>query len=533
MKTNSENIFGRGISLILILVATCLFAAEPTVKTGDLVFQYDFESPDALDVWNKGKNPSITIDAGFNSAHALKVVSPDKNGSSNVVARYRLDLKKYKDCTLLCSAMIKAQDVSKPPNPWNGVKFMLVIDTPSGKKYLHRNAPMGSFDWEAYKFLAQIPQDIQDAELVLGLELTSGVAWFDNIKIQIRRTPVQVVDYKAPATMYKGHDLPRLRGAMIGPLNEQDFIEFGNEWKANHVRWQLTWNGFPHSPADNGDLAAYDKWLSGELDRIDRMLPVCEKAGLMIVIDLHTPPGGRNKSAECNIFYEKRFQDNFIKWWEHIARRYKGKKIVWGYDLMNEPLCGAELGDGCLDWNELALETAKRIRAIDPDHAIIIEPEPWADPASIKNLPPFPIPGVVYSVHMYKPHKFTHQGVYDNNSGIEYPGVIDGIYWDKAQLKKELQPVLEFQKKYNVHIYIGEFSAIRWAPGKSAYNYLSDLIDIFEEYGWDWAYHAFREWDGWSVEHGPDKKVRTKSPVPTDRELLLKSWYSKNRKPVF
>ena len=26
-------------------------------------------------------------------------------------------------------------------------------------------------------------------------------------------------------------------------------------------------------------------------------------------------------------------------------------------------------------------------------------------------------------------------------------------------------------------------------------------IEIFEEYGWDWTYHAFREWNGWSLEH--------------------------------
>ena len=48
-----------------------------------------------------------------------------------------------------------------------------------------------------------------------------------------------------------------------------------------------------------------------------------------------------------------------------------------------------------------------------------------------------------------------------------------------------------------------EFSAVAWAPG--ADQYLRDCISIFEEYGWDWTYHAFREWPGWSVEHeGPD-----------------------------
>jgi hypothetical protein len=81
-----------------------------------------------------------------------------------------------------------------------------------------------------------------------------------------------------------------------------------------------------------------------------------------------------------------------------------------------------------------------------------------------------------------------------------------------------------------VHIYLGEFSAIRWAPGDSAHQYLRDCIDIFEEYGWDWAYHAFREWDGWSVEHGPDRNNRTRMATPTDREQLLRSWFAENEK---
>ena len=56
------------------------------------------------------------------------------------------------------------------------------------------------------------------------------------------------------------------------------------------------------------------------------------------------------------------------------------------------------------------------------------------------------------------------------------------------------------------------------------------MIDIFEENGWDWAYHAFREWDGWSVEHGPDPNDRSRSKTPTDREQLLRSWFEKNAK---
>jgi hypothetical protein len=93
-----------------------------------------------------------------------------------------------------------------------------------------------------------------------------------------------------------------------------------------------------------------------------------------------------------------------------------------------------------------------------------------------------------------------------------------------------MQPAIEFQKKYNVHLYVGEFSAIRWAPNHSAHRYLKDCIDIFEAHGWDWSYHAFREFHGWSVEHGDDRQDTQPAREPTDRELLLRAAFAKNQK---
>ena len=100
------------------------------------------------------------------------------------------------------------------------------------------------------------------------------------------------------------------------------------------------------------------------------------------------------------------------------------------------------------------------------------------------------------------------------------------------QLEAALQPAVDFQRRYGVHIYIGEFSAIRWAPDGSAYRYLKDLIEIFEAHDWDWSYHAFREWDGWSVEHGSNPDDHRRSAIPTDREKLLRAWFAKNQKPA-
>ena len=71
------------------------------------------------------------------------------------------------------------------------------------------------------------------------------------------------------------------------------------------------------------------------------------------------------------------------------------------------------------------------------------------------------------------------------------------------------------------------FSCIRWAPG--ADQYVKDLIDLFEEYGWDWSYHAFREWQGWSAEHSDDPAVMDPVPTTGRKEVLLKA-FEKNGK---
>ena len=59
------------------------------------------------------------------------------------------------------------------------------------------------------------------------------------------------------------------------------------------------------------------------------------------------------------------------------------------------------------------------------------------------------------------------------------------------------------------------------------------MNNLFEEQGWDWAYHAFREWSGWSVEHTTDRANTQPSKQPTQRQKLLLQWFAKNRKPAW
>jgi len=439
-------------------------------RSDEVVYETDFDSPTAAEEFAGIGAPGVSLTAGRNGSRALYVEVPGSQGPGHRNAQVSLPVKALRGARLKIEATVRAEGVSRPPNPWNGIEVMLHTVGPSGQQWQQQNSVFGTFDWKPVQFLATVPADASEATLVLGLEAVTGRVWIDDVKVTVIRRRRSTEGPPKVGPVYKGHDLARLRGAMIGPrVGTEDLRVLGGQWKANHVRWQLIWGGFPHGPADDGDLEAYHGWIDSELARLDALLPVCREVGLCVLIDLHTPPGGRNEAKECQLFKEPRFQEAFIEVWEKIAKRYRGNATVWGYDLVNEPVEGI-LGDGAMDWHTLATKTARRIRELDPDHAIIVEPAPWGSPASLEYFKPIDVDRVVYSVHMYQPHRFTHQGVYDSPVGAVYPGEIDGRHWDKEALRQALKPARDYQRDYGVHIYIGEFSAIRWAPGSSAHD---------------------------------------------------------------
>ena len=64
---------------------------------------------------------------------------------------------------------------------------------------------------------------------------------------------------------------------------------------------------------------------------------------------------------------------------------------------------------------------------------------------------------------------------------------------------------------------------------KNALQYLKDCMELFEEYGWDWSYHAFREWAGWSVEHAGSTRKTIRRIGDTDRKQVLLDFLKRNK----
>ncbi len=522
----SRSIRFRIVAGVLTLFFLALFLSPVPVfaeQTG--VFEANFDGPEPLARWQGGVGKLEAIPG----QEGLSLVIENWNTSSGATLQIELPADRLAGQIVTLEARVRAESLSKPPQSWNGVKVMLVVETEKGADYPQIPFPPEKFDFLNGTVSFRALPALRKATLVVGIERAAGKVWFDDLRVLTGRKGTQTA---SPKAFDRGHGLNRTRGVMAGPtFREGDLDTLAREWGANQIRWQLNWEPMKEAEEWAQDTAAFDKWLDSALVECDKALAAAERLNLKVLVDLHTPPGGRAEGGRCRLFTDVRYQETFLRAWDRIATRYKGRSVVYAYDLLNEAVEGV-VAPGAKNWRDLATEAIGRIRAVDPGKPVVFEPAPWADVTGFNTLEPLEVDKVIYSFHFYRPHAFTHQTLSGQPGGIAYPGVIQGETFDRERLRQEMLPAIEFQKLYQVPIYVGEFSAIRWAPGESAYNYLKDAIELFEEYQWDWSYHAYREFHGWSVEHNENEADTRPSSTPTARKRLLLEWFAKNRKTM-
>jgi endoglucanase len=127
---------------------------------------------------------------------------------------------------------------------------------------------------------------------------------------------------------------------------------------------------------------------------------------------------------------------------------------------------------------------------------------------------------------MYEPWEYVNRQA--NRGRFGYPGYwipedgdqpTDSIRLDLTTLARILQPVVAWQKKYDIpanRIIIEEFGGNRTTKGID--RYFGDLIEIFNQHQWHWLFYSFRE-DGWD---GMDYEIGS-------RPLGQKYWEAKER----
>ena len=468
-------------------------------------------------------SPECRIDGSI-----LTVTVPKDKAGGLHAAKTMVDLEPFEKGGFEVAIRVRGQDVSVPPKPYNGVKVMLHYrDKLDGaNQWPGAIMPTGSFGWCVASVWHEKFAGAKDnkAELVLGLQDSSGTVSFDLSTLRISafrpHWPVTNLDHVAVYTPDVAAR-QRMRGVMSPArnMNEDDFKTL-KKWGVTLLRYQMMRNW--HGVNTNRDLDEFDHWLDGKLDNFDKVvLPMAVKCGIKVVLDLHVPPGGRDHSGDMNMFYETEYANHFIETWRRIARRFKGREGLYGYDLINEPTQRRRADHG-LDYWSLQSKAAEAVRGEDPHTPILIESNCWDSPSAFTYLSPIKLTNIIYQAHMYEPTDYTHQRVLDTRKWtVCYPNAEKG--WDKDFLRGVLKPVRDFQLKHKARSYVGEFSAIAWAEG--ADQYLADCISLFEEYGWDWSYHAFREWQGWSVEHeGPDAQHLVPSAENPRKRVLLNAF---------
>ena len=482
-------------------------------------------------------------------------VPPDcaKEGGSAVAM---VDMTPIDGQCFSASVRCRGENISKPFEHWNGLKFQFEFrDVVTGETvYPNTKSRLGTFPEETISTtVVDAGSRLEKAKLTLGLQSSSGKVVFDLSTLRIRSgcdlfpatNGAHRCKYTAGFISHRGTETQRisvankqdtkndlcdsvalcdkiaLRGCMSPgrrDMTEDDFRTL-HEWGATLLRYQMG-RGWDSKNDQARELAGYMAWLDGRLDHLDRdILPWAEKYGVHIIVDLHAPPGGRS-GGDMNMFYDMRWNDAFVEVWRKIARRFKGRPMIYGYDLVNEP---KQSDRAICDYWNTQRRAAEAIREIDPDATIVVEANGYAAASAFTYLSPLAMDNVVYQVHMYEPFAFTHQGIHKGFGPTVYPDERKG--WNREYLARRLAPVVAFQKKHGARILVGEFSAVAWADG--AEKYLADLISLFNEYGWDWTYHAFRESPCWDVEKaGPS--IPKMVPVPdTPRKRALLDGFAK------
>jgi len=135
------------------------------------------------------------------------------------------------------------------------------------------------------------------------------------------------------------------------------------------------------------------RWREDGFKLIDNLLDWCEEARLYVFLDLHGAPGGQTGANidDCVDDFPRLFtdQDSWnkgIALWGELARRYKDRWIVGGYDLLNEPLRPDDGRKPCQyllpKLRDFYVAAIAEIRKYDSAHMLSIEGGTWAtDPA--------------------------------------------------------------------------------------------------------------------------------------------------------
>ncbi len=263
-----------------------------------------------------------------------------------------------------------------------------------------------------------------------------------------------------------------------------------------------------------------------DLAQLIQTLDWAQEAEIKIVVSQLSLPGLRwvqhneNKS-DFRIWEDFKYHAQTELFWKALAAVLKDHPAVVGYNILNEPhpekvrpifedwatgdyrKWAESVRNTPRDLNLFNERIAKAIRSVDAKTPLVIDSGFYSLPAAFLVMRPLADQNALYSFHMYEPYSFSS---YHNEGKYSYPGKAPlgesstppVISWNQAELARLLEPVVAWQKKYQVpsdRIVASEFGVFRANQG--AQKYLFDLVALLDAHHWHWAFYSFQE-DSWA-----------------------------------
>ncbi len=228
-------------------------------------------------------------------------------------------------------------------------------------------------------------------------------------------------------------------------------------WGFNSVRVAMHYKWFT-LPIEEEPLPGEQTWLDKGFEMIDSLLDWCGDNQIYLILDMHGAPGGQGKNADISdydptkpsLWESQENKDKFVALWQRLAARYSDEPWIGGYDLINETNWSFASGNNS-QMKALYTRTTDSIRAVDPNHMIIIEGNSFANDFS--GLTPPWDDNMAYSFH--------HYWTYNTPGSLKW--------------------VTDLRNNYNVPIWMGE-------SGENSNTWFTSLVALCEELniGWSW-----------------------------------------------
>lgn len=234
---------------------------------------------------------------------------------------------------------------------------------------------------------------------------------------------------------------------------------------------------------------------------LDRAIGWAKDNNLRLILDMHEPPGGIQLPTKIDISNQPALKTRLENLWVAIAQRYRNEPAVLAYDLVNEPYMD--------NWFGYVPRLIDKIRAVDPDHLILVEESFHPNDRTQGRFYPLPYANIIYDSHYYDTYGSTVDTVpYSGSAAFFQTDLIDSFsnFYNPA--------TASFVAPLNVGEYGVVHQKFAGEQNLGAEQWLRDMTAAMDQHGLNrvlFAYHEtrFGLYSGWQTYPGESTQTNT------------------------